>query len=74
MSKQLPKPGDRVGCVCGPGEFPQDDAGIVIAIYDDAWYSNQAVILMDNGTITYMVGAYATVGIGWYLIKEGVPA
>jgi hypothetical protein len=74
MSKQYPKPGDRVGCVCGPSEFPRDDQGIVIATYDSPWYSDVAVVLMDSGRIMEIVGAYTKVGIGWYLLKEGVAA
>ena len=74
MSKQLPKPGDRVGVVCGPGEFPKDNAGIVLTVYDSKWYRNNAVVLMDDGSVREIVGGYTKVGIGWYLIKEGVPA
>lgn len=74
MNKQLPKPGDRVGVVCGPSDFPRDNAGIVIAVYDSKWYSNIGVVLMDDGSTKEIVGGYTKVGIGWYLIKEGVPA
>jgi hypothetical protein len=65
----LPKPGDRVGFVYGPGSFPRDSMGIVIATFSDKWYDNQCLILMDDGEIRTKCGTYTDVGIGCYLIR-----
>lgn len=70
----LPKAGDRAGSVCGPCQNPKDNAGIVLTVYSDRWYSNIALVLMDDGKLTTIVGEYTKVGIGWYCVKEGVPA
>lgn len=71
---QYPAPGDRIGSVCGPCQNPRDNAGIVLCVYSDKWYSNNAVVLMDDGSTELVVGQYTTVGIGWYCIKEGATA
>jgi hypothetical protein len=65
----MPKPGDRVGFVCGPSSFPADNAGLVIATYSDRWYDNQALILMDDGRTAHWVGSYSERGIGCHLIR-----
>lgn len=66
---RFPIPGDRVGFVCGPGENPGDNSGIVLAIYSSRFYDNNAVILMDDGRFKYSVGQFNLVGIGMYLIQ-----
>lgn len=66
---RYPVPGDRVGFVCGPCEDPQDNSGIVLAVYASRFYNNNAVILMDDGRIQYAVGEFNRVGIGMYLIQ-----
>lgn len=69
----LPKPGDVVGFVCGPGEFPRKGmcaTGIVLCITSDQWYSHIATVLMDDGSVQNIIGAYTERGIGSYLIKR----
>jgi hypothetical protein len=70
--KQLPQPGDRVGFVCGPCENPRDNAGTVRTIYSDRWYSNIALVLMDDCSTENVIGAYTQIGIGCYLIARPV--
>lgn len=65
-TKNLPLPGQRVGRVCGPGEFPRDDAGVVLAIVDSKWGS-YALVLLDSGK-TETLHSTTTVGIGWYVL------
>lgn len=67
---QLPQVGDRVGFVCGPGQFPRDNAGTVTRTYSNDWYASNADIQMDDGSTRHIVGAYTTVGIGAYLIRR----
>lgn len=67
---QLPQLGDRVGFVCGPGQFPRDNAGTVTRVYSNRWYANNAEVQMDNGSVEHIVGAYTTVGIGAHLIRR----
>lgn len=67
---QLPQAGDRVGFVCGPGQFPRDNAGTVTRVYSNRWYANNAEVQMDNGSVEHIVGAYTTVGIGAHLIRR----
>lgn len=70
MKEQLlPQPGDRVGSVCGPCEFPKDNAGTVITTYGNQFYNNIALVLLDKGGTATIVGEYTKVGIGWYLIQ-----
>ena len=66
--QQFPRVGDRVGIVCGPGQFPRDNAGTVVRVYADRWYSNNAEILMDDGSTRSTVGAYTQIGIGVYFL------
>lgn len=65
-----PVPGDRIGIVCGPGEFPRDCKGTVIATYSNRFYKDIGVILMDDGTTKELVGQYTKVGIGVYLLNR----
>jgi hypothetical protein len=67
--RTIPKPGDRVGFVCGPCQNPRDDAGIVITTYSDQFYKNIALVLRDDGSFSTIVGEYTQVGIGSYLIN-----
>lgn len=69
-----PLPGDRVGIVCGPGEFPKDRKGTVIATYSNRFYKEMGLILMDDGTTETLVGQYTKVGIGVYLLARKVAA
>lgn len=69
-SNQFPMVGDRVGSVCGPGEFPKDNAGTVVRVYADRWYDNNADIVYDDGRTDSWVGAYCSVGIGVHLIER----
>lgn len=68
----FPQPGDRVGFVCGPCENPRDDAGTVLVVYSDRWYSNIALVLMDDCSTQTKVGSYTQVGIGCYLLDRPV--
>lgn len=52
--------------MCGPSDFPRDNAGIVLAVYDSKWYSNIGVVVMDDSTTKEIVGGYTKVGIDWY--------
>lgn len=64
----LPAPGARVGFVFGPGEFPKDNAGIVLTHITDRW-GTRALALMDDGT-TKTFSGLTDVGIGCYLLKD----
>lgn len=66
----LPAPGARVGIVCGPGEFPKDNAGLVLCHVTDRW-TTHAVVLMDTGA-TRTVHGLTSVGIGTHLIAGQV--
>ena len=74
----LPKPGDVIGFVCGPGDFPRRGmcaTGVVLCITSSTWYEHVAQILMDSGSVENTVGAYTERGIGCHLIKrQGVEA
>ena len=67
---QMPRPGDRIGSVCGPGEFPQDNSGIVIAVCQNQW-GPYALVLMNNGEMSYCHGLNSGPGIGWHLVQRG---
>lgn len=68
MRNGYPKPGDRCGFICGPSQSARDNAGMVIAVAGDEFYSQVAYILRDDGRITTKVGTYTNTGIGCYLI------
>jgi len=53
--------------VCGPGEFPKDNAGTVLTVYEDQW-GKHALVLMDSGETKTCEGL-TKVGIGWYLLE-----
>ena len=63
----LPEAGQRVGVVCGPGEFPQDNAGTVLCESTDKWTSC-AVVLMDDGKVNTCHGLNTGPGIGWHAL------
>lgn len=62
----LPAAGQRVGRVCGPGEFPSDDAGVVLAQITDRW-GTHSLVLMDSGKTETCHGLTGR-GIGWYVL------
>jgi NAD(P)H-hydrate repair Nnr-like enzyme with NAD(P)H-hydrate epimerase domain len=62
-SVRAPAVGQRIGVVCGPGEFAGDAAGIVIAHNVTKW-GTSALVLMDDGS-TRWAEQLTTVGIGW---------
>lgn len=66
-AKDLPQAGQRIGRICGPGEFASDDAGIVLCQVDDRWGSH-VVVLMDNGTTETCHGMNRGPGIGWHYL------
>ena len=67
-SQQLPKIGQRIGAVSGPGQFPEDNQGIVLAMVPSP-FGNSMLVLMDNGDTEYCSGLRTEPGIGWFLIK-----
>lgn len=67
---QLPAPGARVGRVCGPGEFPRDDAGVVLCHASNTW-GTWAVVLMDSGKVERCSGINRGPGIGWHYVEGG---
>lgn len=62
----LPAAGQRVGTVCGPCEFPRDNAGTVLCIIEDRW-GRHALVLMDSGE-TKTCHGLTDRGIGWYVL------
>jgi hypothetical protein len=66
---ELPAPGARVGFVYGPGEFPADCAGVVLAHVTDRW-GTHAVVLLDAGTTT-TVHSITERGIGCHILTRG---
>lgn len=74
MSKQpvshtLPAPGQRIGSVSGPGQFPANNAGIVICHVEDRW-GTHAVVLMDAGRVDTCHSLKDGPGIGWHLVNN----
>lgn len=67
-SPVLPAAGQRVGVVCGPGEFPHDHAGTVICQVRDRW-GKHALIMMDAGRIETCHGLQQGPGIGWHSLR-----
>ena len=67
-SKHLPEVGQRIGAVSGPGQFPEDNQGIVLAVVPSN-FGDSVLVLMDNGDTEYCSGLRAEPGIGWFLIK-----
>jgi len=67
---RFPVSGDRIGFVSGPCQNPRDNAGMVLCISSNRFYSHVAHVLMDNGTTRTWEGPYTRVGIGAYLVSE----
>lgn len=63
----IPEAGQRVGTVCGPGEFAKDRAGTVLCQVTDRW-GTHALVLMDDGTTRTCHGLNRGPGIGWHLV------
>ena len=68
VKRTLPKVGDRIGAVCGPGMLRNDDPGTVTEIVSSKW-GDSAKVAMDDGRTEFCEGL-TNVGIGWYLLKE----
>lgn len=69
LERLMPTPGERVGVVCGPGEFPADRAGTVLTVYKDRW-GQHAVVRMDTGETMTFEGLNRGPGIGWHRIAK----
>jgi hypothetical protein len=67
-SQQLPKIGQRIGAVSGPGQFPEDNAGIAISLIPST-FGDSVLVLMDNGETEYCSGLRAEPGIGWHALS-----
>jgi hypothetical protein len=65
----LPKPGDRIGSVTGPGQFPSDNPGTVVCISSNR-FGSFAVVQMDSGIVEYCHGMNRGPGIGWHPLKK----
>jgi hypothetical protein len=65
----LPAAGARVGSVCGPGEFPCDNAGTVICLVESK-FGVFAVVMMDSGRVDFCHSLNSGHGIGWHAIKR----
>lgn len=64
---QLPEPGQRIGVVCGPGEFAKNNAGTVMCHITDRW-GTHALVMMDSGKTKTCHGMNAGPGIGWHAV------
>ena len=64
---KLPEPGQRVGVVDGPGQFPEHNAGIVMTIVKDKW-QYYALVMMDDGKTKTCHGLNSGPGIGWHAL------
>lgn len=64
---ELPEPGQRIGVVDGPGQWPEERAGIVLCQITDRW-GTHAVVLMDDGKTKDCHGLMRGPGIGWHLV------
>jgi hypothetical protein len=65
LTNVVPAPGARIGSICGPGEFAEDNAGIVLCQVENKWGSF-AVVLMDSGRVDTCHGLNSGPGIGWH--------
>lgn len=63
--------GDRVGFVCGPGEFPTDTTGRVYGRISNDW-GRHLRVKMDDSTFR-SVYAFTNVGIGSYYLGRCDP-
>lgn len=64
---KLPHPGQRVGVVDGPGQWPYGIPGTVLCHVTDRW-GTHALVLMDTGKTIPCHGLNTGPGIGWHLI------
>jgi hypothetical protein len=69
-SHELPRVGDRVGAVCGPGQAPENDPGTVTSVVD-ARFGPYAQVHMDSGRED-TCHSLTTVGIGWHRLAEPI--
>ena len=69
----LPAPGSRIGRVCGPGQFPSDDAGIVLC-HVQGRFGEWAEVLMDSGRVERCHGMNKGPGIGWHYVQARAAA
>lgn len=69
----IPTAGQRIGVVCGPGQFPEDAAGVVLTQVTDRW-GTHAVVLMDNGETKKCNGLNRGPGIGWHALNKAAGA
>jgi hypothetical protein len=65
------KLGDRVGFVCGPGEFPTDTTGRVYRQFTDQWGKHLRVKMDDSSFRT--VESFTDIGIGAYYLGRCDP-
>lgn len=66
-AQQLPKIGQRIGAVSGPGRFPEENAGVVISLVPSK-FGDSVLVLMDDGTTEYCSGLRREPGIGWFAL------
>lgn len=64
---QLPEAGQRIGVVCGPGEFAKDNSGTVISNIENEW-GNYVLVMMDSGEVKRCNGLNSRPGIGWHAV------
>lgn len=64
---QVPTAGQRIGVVCGPGEFAADNAGIVLTQVETRW-GTYALVMMDSGETRRCEQINRGPGIGWHLV------
>lgn len=69
LTHHLPAPGQRIGSVCGPGQFPSDNAGTVICHITDKWGS-YALVIMDAGRTDTCHSLNNGPGVGWHALGE----
>lgn len=67
LNIQVPAAGQRVGVVCGPGEFAADNAGTVITQVTNEW-GTHALVMMDSGEVKRCDGMNRGPGIGWHFV------
>lgn len=63
----LPQPGQRVGRVCGPGQWPEDNAGTALCHVTNEW-GTHALVMMDSGEVLRCESLNRRPGIGWHAI------
>ena len=71
-SKPIPWAGERIGVVCGPGEIPESNAGVVLTQIPSVWGA-YALVLMDSGECAVCHGMNDGPGIGWHYVTTQGP-